>query len=302
MSKRVIRLAVMTLSVTALTVALTPPAQAAPSKINVIAAENFWGSIASQLAGNRATVASVIVNPGTDPHSYEPTAGDARAMAGAKFVIVNGIGYDNWATQLIAANPVGGRLVLDVGDLLGLKEGDNPHQWYSPDSVQKVIAAIVAAYDKLDPADAGYFAAQKHHFETVSLVPYDRLRAEIRSRFSGVPVGYSESIFQPLGQSLGLKLVTPYSFTKAVAEGTDVTVQDRETVERQAERRQIKVWVYNRQNTTPDVQDVNKIAKAKHIPIATVTETLSPSSLNFEQWQVAELEALLAALHRATGR
>ena len=90
-------------------------------------------------------------------------------MAGAKLAIVNGIGYDNWASQLLAANPSRGRTVLDVGDLLGLKEGDNPHQWYSPAAVQKVINAIIAAYDKLDPADKAYFAAQKKHFETVSL-------------------------------------------------------------------------------------------------------------------------------------
>jgi zinc/manganese transport system substrate-binding protein len=270
--------------------------------LQVVAAENFWGSIASQLAGAKASVQSIIVNPNTDPHSYEPTAGDARTMAGAKLVIVNGIGYDGWASQLLAANPVGGRVVLDVGDLLGLKEGDNPHQWYSPTSVQRVIDAISAEYVKLDPADKSYFAKQKRHFETVSLATYDKLRAEIRKRFAGVPVGYSESIFQPLGRSLGLKLLTPYSFAKAVAEGTDVSAKDKQTVDSQVQRRLIKVWVYNSQNATPDVQQINSIAKKHHIPIATVTETLSPASDNFEQWQVAELKGLVAALHRATGR
>jgi zinc/manganese transport system substrate-binding protein len=268
----------------------------------VVAAENFWGSIAQQLAGSKATVTSIIVNPDTDPHSYQPSAGDARTMAGAKFAIVNGIGYDKWASQLLAANPVSGRTVLDVGNLLGMKEGDNPHQWYSPSSVQKVINAITAAYDKIDPADKAYFAAQKKHFETVSLKPYDQLRAQIRQRFAGVPVGYSESIFQPLGQSLGLKLLTPYSFAKAIAEGTEISAQDKETVDAQAQRRLIKVWIYNSQNATPDIQRINAICRARGIPIATVTETLSPAGDSFEQWQVAELRGLIAALHRATGR
>jgi len=268
----------------------------------VVAAENFWGSIAQQLAGSKATVRSIIVNPDTDPHSYQPSAGDARTMAGAKFAIVNGIGYDKWASQLLAANPVSGRTVLDVGNLLGMKEGDNPHQWYSPSSVQKVINAITGAYDKIDPTDKAYFAAQKKHFETVSLKPYDQLRAQIRKRFAGVPVGYSESIFQPLGQSMGLKLLTPYSFAKAVAEGTEISAQDKQTVDSQAQHRLIKVWVYNSQNATPDIQRINTIAKQQHIPIATVTETLSPATLNFEQWQVAELRGLIKALHKATGR
>ena len=275
---------------------------AAGGTLQVVAAENFWGSIAAQLGGSKVSVTSIIVNPDTDPHSYQPSAGDARTMAGAKLAIVNGIGYDEWASKLLAANPVSGRTVLDVGDLLGLKEGDNPHQWYDPASVQKVINAIVADYQKLDPADKAYFAAQKKHFETVSLEPYNQVRAEIRKRFAGVPVGYSESIFQPLGEDLHLKLLTPPSFAKAIAEGTDISAKDKQTVDSQAQKRLIKVWVFNSQNATPDVQQINAIAKKQHIPIATVTETLSPASLNFEQWQVAQLRGLIKALHQATGR
>jgi zinc/manganese transport system substrate-binding protein len=275
---------------------------ASGGKLRVVAAENFWGSIAAQLGGSKVSVQSIIVNPNTDPHSYEPTAGDARTLAGAQLAIVNGIGYDLWASKLIAANPVSGRSTLNVGALLGLKEGDNPHQWYSPASVQRVISAIVADYDRLEPSNKAYFAAQERQFERVSLATYNRLRAEIRRRFSGVPVGYSESIFQPLGQSLGLRLLTPYSFTKAIAEGTEITAQDKETVNTQAQQRQIKVWVYNSQNATPDIQQINAICRARHIPIATVTETLSPASDTFEQWQVAQLQELIRALHEATGK
>ena len=287
--------------VLSLTTSLGAAAQSG-GPIRVIAAENFWGSIASQLGGDQVSVTSIIVNPSTDPHSYEPTPSDAITLASGKLVIVNGIGYDNWASQLIDANPVGGRQVLDFGDLLGLKTGDNPHQWYSPASVQRVIDAIVADYDRLDPTGRAYFAAQRRHFEMVSLARYNALRAEIRRRYAGVSVGYSESIFQPLGQSLGLKLLTPYSFAKAVAEGTDPSASDIETVERQAKDHLIKVWVFNSQNVTPEVQQVNSLATRAHIPIATVTETLSPATDSFEQWQVAELEGLLRALHQATGR
>jgi zinc/manganese transport system substrate-binding protein len=274
----------------------------ADGRVQVVAAENFWGSIAAQLGGNRTEVSSIIVNPSTDPHSYEPSAQNARTMAGAKLAIVNGIGYDNWASKLLAASPLAGRTVLNVGQLLGLEEGDNPHQWYSPASVQRVIAQIVADYDRLDPDGAAYYAQRERIFETVDLAKYDQLRKEIRQRYAGTPVGYSESIFRPLGEDLGLRLMTPYSFAKAVAEGTDVTAEGKEAVDHQAEDRQIEVWVFNSQNVTPDVQRVNELAKAKGIPIATVTETLDPAGDTFEQWQVAELEGLMRALHKATGR
>jgi zinc/manganese transport system substrate-binding protein len=280
----------------------TASAPSAGGKFRVLAGENFWGSIASQLAGEKATVQSIIVNPATDPHSYQPNTADARAVAEANMVIVNGIGYDNWLAQLLSADPEGGRTVLTVGELLGLTEGDNPHQWYSPTNVLRVADQIVADYDRIAPADATYFAARKRSFETEGLARYDELLRQIRASYAGVPVGYSESIFQPLGQALGLRLLTPYSFAKAVAEGTDVTAEDKQTVDRQAERHEIKVWVYNSQNVTPDVQRVTEIARARHIPIATVTETLSPASDSFEQWQVAELEGLRTALRQASGR
>jgi zinc/manganese transport system substrate-binding protein len=274
----------------------------AGGKLRVAAAENFWGSIAAQLGGGKVAVSSIIVNPNTDPHSYEPTASDGVTIARSRMAIVNGIGYDAWASKLLAANPSSGRAVLDVGNLLGLKEGDNPHQWYSPSSVRRVVGQIVADYKRLDPNDASYFDRRRAAFETTGLAEYDRLRSEIRARYAGVPVGYSESIFQPLGQDLGLKLLTPYSFAKAIAEGTDVSAADKQTVDRQAEDRAIKVWVYNSQNATPDVQRVNQLARAARIPITTVTETLSPASATFEQWQSAELTSLISALRQATGR
>jgi zinc/manganese transport system substrate-binding protein len=271
-------------------------------KLDVVAAENFWGSIAAQLGGDRTRVRSVIVNPATDPHSYEPTPSDARTMAGASIAIVNGINYDNWATKLLDADGASGRIVVSAGDVLGLGEGDNPHQWYSPASVRGMTDAITAAYSKADPADAPYFAAQKRRFETVALARYDAVRAEIEHRFAGAPVGYSESIFAPLGESLGLRLVTPPGFPKAIAEGADVSVSDKQAVAHELRSHLVAVWVYNSQNVTPEVQQANTLARAEDIPVTTVTETLSPASLDFEQWQVAQLEALAAALHRATGR
>jgi zinc/manganese transport system substrate-binding protein len=281
-----------------------PPVGASASgpRFVVVAAENFWGNLATQLAGSKADVSSIIVNPAADPHSYQPSTADGRRIAGANMVIANGLGYDEWAEQLLRASPSSARVVLDVGKTLRLPSGSNPHRWYYPADVRAVIAAIVAGYDHLDPADASYFAAQRTRLETQGLARYDALRREIRARYAGVPVGYSESIFQGLGVDLGLKLLTPPSFARAVAEGSDVTAADKQAVDEQASKRQIAVWVFNSQNVTPDVQRVNELARAAGIPIATVTETLSPANESFEGWQTAQLEGLAAALHRATGR
>jgi zinc/manganese transport system substrate-binding protein len=270
--------------------------------VQVVAAENFWGSIAAQLGGDRVHVTSVITSPATDPHNYEPTAADARAMAGAQLAIVNGIGYDPWAGKLIAANPVDGRVVLTVGDLVGIKPGGNPHRWYSPADVQKVIDQLVRDYTKLDPKDAGYFQQQRARFETRGLGRYKRLIGTIKRTYHGVSVGASESIFAPLAQALGLKLLTPASFLKAVSEGTEPTAADKTTIDRQLASRQIKVWVFNSQNSTPDVQRITDAARKQGIPVTTITETPTPAAVSFQDWQSRQLEALAAALAKATGR
>jgi zinc/manganese transport system substrate-binding protein len=274
----------------------------ASGKLNVVAAEDFWGSIAEQLGGEQVEVTNIITNPAADPHDYEPTAEDARTMAGAQMAIVNGLGYDPWASKLLDANPSSGRTVLTIGDLLGLEEGDNPHQWYSPSSVQKVTEQITADYKRADPGHAAYFDALQHRFESVGLARYHRLISEIRSRYAGTPVGASESIFAALAPDLGLKLVTPTGFLDAISEGTEPTPADKATTDSQIAGRQIELWVYNSQNATPDVQRLNDAAKAAGVPIATVTETMTPEGASFQAWQSRELEGLLAALAKASER
>lgn len=278
-------------------------APAAPStKITVVAAENFWGSIAAQLGGEHATVTSIVNNPDADPHDYEPTPADGRAIATAQFVITNGIGYDPWAPKLADANPSQRRTVLTVGDLLGLKDGDNPHRWYSPEDVQKVINQITADYQKIDPADAAYFESQKQNYETQGLGQYTKLINDIKTKYAGTPVGASESIVSPLAEGLGLRMLTPESFVDAISEGSDPTAADKSTVDGQITTKQVKVFVFNSQNSTPDVQALVNEAKAAGIPVVTVTETPDPGTTTFQDWQTRQLQDLQQALAQATGK
>jgi zinc/manganese transport system substrate-binding protein len=271
-------------------------------RLTVVAAENFWGSIAAQIGSNRVQVTNIIDNPNADPHDYEPTSADARSMASATFVIINGIGYDPWADRLIAANPVPGRDVLDVGTLVGVAVGGNPHQWYSPQSVLRVIDAITAEYKKLDAKDASYFDRQRTLFEKKDLAQYQTLISGIKAKYAGTPVGASESIFALMAPALGLDLLTPSSFLTAISEGTEPTAGDKATIDHQIQSRQIKVYVYNSQNATPDVQRQIEEARNAGIPVATITETLVPAGASFQAWQVRELRGLASALARATGR
>jgi zinc/manganese transport system substrate-binding protein len=265
-----------------------------------VAAENFWGSIATQLGGTKVVVDSIITNPDTDPHDYDPNSADARSLASAQVVIDNGIGYDPWAAKLLAANHVAAQHVVTVGDVVGVADGGNPHRWYNPDDVDKVIAAIVAAYQAADPADAAYFTAEQHTFETVGLAKYHAVISQIKTTYAGTPVGASESIFAMMAPALGLNLLTPPTFLRAISEGTDPTSADKQTIDNQIKTHAIKVYVYNSQNATPDVQEQVDAAKAASIPVTTITETLAPATATFQDWQVSELTALQAALAAAS--
>jgi zinc/manganese transport system substrate-binding protein len=167
--------------------------------------------------------------------------------------------------------------------------------------VHQVIEQITADYTRIEPMDASYFERQEHNFETQGLAQYQSLIAEIRVKYAGTPIGASESIVTPLAQALGLRLLTPQSFLDAISEGTEPTAADKATIDTQIQEKQIKIYVYNSQNATPDVAAQVQAAKAQGIPVATVTETLAPANVTFQAWQVRQLRGIAAALARATG-
>ncbi len=265
--------------------------------LRVVAAENFWGNIAQQIAGRYAKVTSVISNPNLDPHSYEPTAADAREFAGADIAIVNGLGYDPWASNLLAADSV--RQIINVGVVLHLPDSANPHRWYSPSDVVQVVQSLVASLSAQDPHQREYFTNRERDFFSTSLGSYHQLIAKISTGFRGVPVGASESIFSMLATSLRLRLVTPYDFLRAVSEGAEVSPADISTIDRQITSRQIWVYVYNSQNTVPEVTAQLALCKKHNVPVVAITETLRPSNYSYEKWQTTQLANLLRALQTA---
>jgi zinc/manganese transport system substrate-binding protein len=273
-----------------------PTASSQPGRVRVVAAENFWGSLAAQVGGEHASVTSIIANPDTDPHVYEATPGDARAIATAQYVIANGAGYDAWVQKLADANPVAGRRLLVVGDLFARKQGDNPHLWYSPSYVSGFIDRVAADLGGLDAADAAYFTAQAAQLKTVRMKAYFDAIATIKQRYAGTRVGATESVFAYLAADTGLDLITPAGYMKSISEGADPSAADKAEVQREIAGREIKVLVFNSQNSTPDVLGLVGMARAAGIAVLQITETLTPRGATFQDWQTRQLEELLQAL------
>jgi zinc/manganese transport system substrate-binding protein len=274
-----------------------PAGGSSSGTLQVLAGENFWGSIAAQLGGRHVAVTSIVTNPNTDPHEYESSSADARAFATADYVILNGAGYDDWGQKLLSGNPSQSRRVFTVADLVNKKAGDNPHFWYKPDWVEKVADRITADYLALDSADAPYFTQQREAFRT-ALTPYHDAITQIRSTFSGVAVGSTESIFVYMAQALGLKLISPPDFMQAISEGNDPPAQTVAEFQDQLTHRQVKVLVYNTQTSTPITDNLKQLAAKNGIPVVGISETVAPTTATFQDWQLRQLNALQAALSR----
>ena len=266
-------------------------------KLQVVAAENFWGSLVSQLGGAKVQVTSIVSDPNADPHEFESSNKDAREFATANYVVLNGAGYDSWGDKLLGANPNSSRKVLNVASLLGKKDGDNPHFWYSPAYVNQVVVQMEKDLIALDPNDAAYFKQQDQKLQS-SLSGYQSRIVSIKQQFGGEKVAATEDIFAYLAQAAGLNLISPSAFIQAVAEGNDPPTNSVVQFVQQLSSGQPKVLVYNEQTVTPLTTQMKKLAAEHNIPVVGVTETIQPPDEPFQVWmnsQVADLQNALNA-------
>jgi zinc/manganese transport system substrate-binding protein len=277
-----------------------PPGELCPTAVvNVIAVENPYGSMVAQLGGQCVRVTSIINDPSADPHEFQTDVQVGKAYQTADLVVQNGLGYDEFSNKIIATlrqKPV----VITGGDAAGLKTGDNPHLWYSPDYVMRISQAITRALKQLRPPAATYFDARSQDF-TAALSPYHALIEEMKRRFAGTPIGATETVFVYMAEATGLRLVSPPGFMQAVAEGTSPTVRDVATFHEQIQQKHIKALVYNMQAVSNLASQLQTLAQEVGIPVVGVTETLVPVHDTFQNWQVRQLRDLLTALEYANG-
>jgi zinc/manganese transport system substrate-binding protein len=274
---------VIVLGVTALLLAACGSSTAASGELQVVAAENVYGNIASQIGAPHVSVTSILTNPNADPHLFEPTSSSGLAVADAKVVLQNGLGYDAFMTKLEDASPNKSRDVVTMADVLGIHGKDaNPHLWYDVPRLDRIAGAIAAAFTRADPSHAGTYRRGLRRFES-SLQPLRREVATVRARFGGAPVAYTEPVPGYLAAAAGLRNLAPDSFTRPLEEGTDPSFS--------------AVLLYNSQAVSPITAQLRDAALSAGIPVVPVSETLPPH-LSFQQWQLAQARALATALGR----
>ncbi|GAA2856888.1 zinc ABC transporter substrate-binding protein [Pseudonocardia halophobica] len=289
------------------------PTSAEGGKVAVVASTDVYGSIASAVGGNLVEVRSLIDSPNADPHEYESTPADAATVAKAALVVVNGGGYDDFASRLVESSGTKAT-VIDAVQLSGLPgapeaghaEGDghdhggfNEHVWYSLPTVRKVADEIAEDLGAADPANAATFTANAQKFGT-DLDGLQQKVDAIKAGHSGRRIAVTEPVPLYLTEAAGLQNATPEEFSEAVEEGTDpaaaVLASTLEIVEGPDP---VKALVANSQTESPSTQKVADAAKAKGVPVVEVSETLPDGVDSYVAWQTAQLDALAGAVNGA---
>jgi len=283
--------------VAVITIALAGAAPALADPVKIVASENFYGDLASQIGGGNVAVTSILSNPDEDPHLFEASAETAKALSDAKIVIVNGVDYDPWMEKLLKAHWASSRKEIVVGALLGRKAGDNPHLWYDPASMKAAAKALVFDLVAVDPTHkADYEAGETKFLE--SLKPLDDRIATMRRSYAGQPITASEPVFGYQAALLGLR-VHNEKFALAVMNNAEPTASEVAGFENDLKGHKVKVMLYNAQASEPAVQRLVQMAKDNNIPVVGVSET-EPPDTTYQAWMLGQLETLDKALGSPT--
>jgi zinc/manganese transport system substrate-binding protein len=200
-------------------------AHAAPLK--VVASFSILGDLVHQIGGDDVEV-TTLVGPDGDAHTYEPTPADAKAIASADLVVVNGLGLDTWMDHLEQASGYKGMTVIATTGVVPMKsetEGVDPHAWQSVGNARLYGDAIEAALEKADPAHAEDY--QEHHgrFEAELFM----LDKEVRHAFAAIPedqrvVITTHDAFGYYGRDYDIKFLAPEGIsTESEASAMDVS-------------------------------------------------------------------------------
>jgi len=268
---------------------VSAPAVAAPAQVRIVAAENFYGDLASQIGGSHVDVTSILSNPDTDPHLFETSPSTARAISGADVIVYSGAGYDPWMGKLLAASPSPSRLTINAAALSGHTKSDNPHIWYDPKVLPAVAKELAGALEKSDPEHAAAYKANLGNF-LASLAPINKRIDEIKGRYEGTNVTATEPVFGYMASALGFRMLN-YGFQLATMNDTEPSPSQVAAFENSLKDGTAKILFYNSQVTDAATKRLLDIAKKSDVPVIGVTET-EPEGKTIQTWFSGQLDEI----------
>jgi len=191
--------------------ASTLPAQA-QGRLNVVASFSILADFAQNIGGDRASV-TTLVGPDSDVHVYTPAPADAKKVADARLLIVNGLGLEGWLPRLVQSSGSKAAIVTATHGIVPLEVGGaaDPHAWQSVVDARIYVANIRDAFVAADPADAAVFRANTDAY----LAKLDALDREVRIAVGQIPPAHRKAIsthraFGYFAAAYGIQFIAPF--------------------------------------------------------------------------------------------
>ena len=222
------------------------PAKAEPTR--VVASFSILGDLVRQVGGDRVAV-TTLVGPNGDAHSFVPAPADAQAVAAARLVVVNGLGFEGWIDRLIKASGTKATVVVAARGVVPIEEDEggqdhahahdhavDPHAWQNVANAKRYVAAIRDGLSAADPAGKAVYAANA----TAYLAQLDALDAEIRAALTAIPearrrIVTTHDAFGYFAKAYGLRFLAP----QGVSSQSEATARDVAAIVRQVRRDRI---------------------------------------------------------------
>ena len=244
------------LTPTLLAVALPASAQA---PIKAVATFSILGDLLAEVAGDKVEL-SVVVGPDIDAHAYQPRPTDARALADAKVLVSNGLGFEGWIDRLAKAAPFKGKAIVATAGVATLKagadhghshghshgQGPDPHCWQDVQRVRTYVANIAKGLAEADPANAAHYRERAQAFDR-RLVDLD---AWVKAEIARVPADKRRAItghdsFRYFSSAYGVKFQSPRGYNTS----SEPSARDVATLIREVREQRIKaLFVENMTN------------------------------------------------------
>jgi len=204
----------------------------AQSKVKVVATFSILGDLVKNVGGDRIEVVT-LVGPNGDAHAFSPSPADAKTLAAAKLVVVNGLGFEGWITRLVRAS--GTKAIMAVAtESIGSRKMEHgnhpgtvridPHAWQSVANAKVYVGNIRDALSKADPAGKDVYAANAKTY----LGKLDALEGEVTAAVGKIPADRrkiitSHDAFGYFAAAYGVAFLAPEGVsTESAASARDV--------------------------------------------------------------------------------
>jgi zinc/manganese transport system substrate-binding protein len=225
------------LLLTAFVLALAMSPLRAEERLNVVASFSILADFVKNVGGDRVDL-TTLVGPNSDVHVYAPAPSDAKRVADAKLLIINGLGLEGWLPRLVQSSGSKAAIVLASNGVAPLKHGSeaDPHAWQSVANAKIYVANVREALVAADPADAATFHANADRY----LAELDALDAEVRAAVAGIPperrkVISTHNAFGYFAAAYGIEFIAP----SGVSTENEPSARDIATIIRQIKAEKI---------------------------------------------------------------